>query len=531
MIKLNNLNKSEFKGIPILVCIILLCLNVHGSLLAQGQDGLQFLQDIHGVWVASPSDSSFISQLEYNSEHSEFSVQVRNSLMTKNGGVFAKYEGVYFYNPSTDRIEFNTVNNSEIHSGYCEIVGDTLFHYAQINGLGKIKSYKSAIVKLNSAEFRYYASYSESNIVPELSYNDPLTYFRRVNTIASTQQRIVQADKREVLAINEARNLIRSLMKENKIPGLSVSVANKEKVIWSEGFGYADLENKIPVQITTKFRIGSISKLLTALAIGKLLDGNELALIDPVRNFVPYFPEKNWTITIGDLVSHTAGIRDYNYRNGEFLNRKNYNSIQESIEVFKYDSLLFEPGSKYSYTTYGYVLLSGVIEGATGMNFLEYMKKYVLAPLELNNTVPDLNSPILENRARFYDELDGVIVNGYYVDNSNKWAGGGYLSTSYDLALLGKQLLSNQFLTESTKQLLWTPKTLSTGEQTNYGIGLRIDRDDQNRKIVHHGGSSIGGRSFFLIYPDEELVIAITSNLSTDFDQNFALEIAELFLK
>jgi CubicO group peptidase (beta-lactamase class C family) len=151
--------------------------------------------------------------------------------------------------------------------------------------------------------------------------------------------------------------------------------------------------------------------------------------------------------------------------------------------------------------------------------------------MSLKNTTPDYNYEIIEHRVRFYDEVDGKIVNGYYVNNSNKWAGGGYLSTSYDLALMAQNLLNNQFLSESTKKLLWTPATLKNGDKTNYGIGWRIDTDAEGRKYAHHGGSSIGGRSFLLVYLNEGLAISVTSNLSTNFDQTFVSKIAELFIE
>ncbi|MCO6476054.1 MAG: beta-lactamase family protein [Phaeodactylibacter sp.] len=331
--------------------------------------------------------------------------------------------------------------------------------------------------------------------------------------------------------IEEAQKFVSDLIIEKNIPGLSITIATKDEVIWAESFGFADLENNVPAKLNTKFRIGSISKTLTGIAIGKLMEENRLNLNDPVQKYVPYFPEKKWEITIGGLVSHTAGIRDYNYRNGEFLNRSDFKSIEESVNVFKNDSLLFEPGTKYSYSTYGYVLLSAVIEGASGMDYLVFMQDSVLSPMNLKNTVPDVNARIISNKSRFYDESDGEIVNGYYVNNSNKWAGGGYLSTSYDLALFSQNLLNNQFISESTKELLWTPASLNNGEKTNYGIGWRIDIDDKGRKYVHHGGSSIGGRSFLLVYPNEELVIAITCNLSTNFDQYSLFKIVELFIE
>lgn len=330
--------------------------------------------------------------------------------------------------------------------------------------------------------------------------------------------------------IESAESLVLDTMNAKNIPGLSISIAKNDTIVWAEGFGFSDLENKVPVKINSKFRIGSISKTLTAMAIGKLLDAKQLNLSDDVRKYVPYFPQKEHKITIAQLASHTSGIRNYDYSQNEYLNVKNYTSIKESISVFKDDSLLFEPGTNYSYSTYNYTLLSAVIEGASSQNFIEYMQTNVITPLQLVNTTPDYLYSIVDNRSSFYDKYEGFLINSPAVDNSNKWAGGGYLSTSLDLVKMCQGLLNNNFISNSSKEILWTPAVLKTGKKTNYGIGWRIDKDNQNRIFMHHGGSAIGGRSFLLVYPKQGVIIAVTSNLSDSFNQDFIMKIAELFL-
>ena len=331
--------------------------------------------------------------------------------------------------------------------------------------------------------------------------------------------------------IHEAQDHLKELMYSAEIPGLSITVAKDNEILWSQGFGFADLENDVPVRIHTKFRIGSISKSLTSLAVGKLIDKGQLNLEDTVQQFVTYFPRKEYPISIQQLASHTSGIRNYNFGKGEYTSIKNYKTVRESLSIFMDDPLRFQPQSQYSYFTYNYNVLSAVIEEAANLDYISFMKDSVIAPLQLDNTLPDYNERIIKNRSNFYDKSNGQIVNGYPVNNSNKWAGGGYLSTSYDLVRLAQSLLNNTYLQNATKELLWTPVTLSTGQKTNYGIGWRKDVDKENRLYVHHGGSSIGGRSFLLIYPDEYLIVAITSNLSRSFGEDHVLEIAQLFLE
>ncbi len=331
--------------------------------------------------------------------------------------------------------------------------------------------------------------------------------------------------------IEIAKQLILDSMQVKNIPGLSIAIAKKNEIIWLQGFGYADLENKVPVKINTKFRIGSISKTLTAMAVGKLLDSKQLKLSDDLYKYVNYFPKKNYEITIAEIASHTSGIRDYDYDKNEYLNFKNYSSIQESVAVFQNDPLLFEPGTNYKYATYNYTLLSAVIENASSQNFIDYMQENVLKPLQLFNTTPDYVYNIIDNRARFYDKYQGIVINSPAVDNSNKWAGGGYLSTPMDLMKMCQSLLRNDFINADTKKIVWTPATLKTGVITNYGIGWRIEKDEKNRLFVHHGGSAVGGRSYLLMYPDDGIIIAVANNLSDSFNQDFILKIAKIFLK
>jgi serine beta-lactamase-like protein LACTB len=360
-------------------------------------------------------------------------------------------------------------------------------------------------------------------------------FFLLINTLCFSQN----IDETESVYLNpefeteikEAKSLIRELMNEKSIPGLSITVANKNKILWAEGFGFADLENKIPVRINSKFRIGSISKSLTSIALGKLIEEGKINLDDTVEKLVPYFPKKNHQITIRELASHTSGIRNYNYKNGEYFSDVRYNTIKESVDIFKGDSLLFEPKTKYGYSTYGYVLLSAAIEKVTGQNFLDYMQNNVFESMEMYNTVADQNHKIIDKRVQFYQLRDSTIINASYIDNSNKWAGGGFLSSSLDLAKMSQHLIRKDRLRKETIELLWTPTILTNGEKINYCLGWRKDTTDSGNTYVHHGGSSIGGRSFLLIYPEEEIIISITCNLFTRFNETFALKVADKFKK
>lgn len=350
-----------------------------------------------------------------------------------------------------------------------------------------------------------------------------LSFAQRINENES-----VFIDKEYSEKISVATDSIVKMMKKKSIPGLSVSVSIKGKTIWSQGFGYSDMENGVPVRINTKFRIGSVSKTITAIGLAKLIDKNKINLDSPVTNYVAYWPVKRYPITVGQVGSHVAGIRHYS--GYEFNSAKHYNNVEESVEIFKNDTLRYVPGTIHFYSSYGYVLLSAAIEGASGKPFLNFLYDEIFSPLGMKNTVPDHNDSIIPNRSQFYMMINNKkLVNAIYVDNSNKWGSGGILSTSYDLLKLGNALLQNKIISVSSKNVLWTPYKLSTGKENVYGIGFRNEKDKAGRTFMSHGGTSIGGRTFFVIYPKEELVMAITYNLlPAGYNE---IEISDIFVR
>ncbi|HTU36088.1 MAG TPA: serine hydrolase domain-containing protein [Candidatus Acidoferrum sp.] len=297
------------------------------------------------------------------------------------------------------------------------------------------------------------------------------------------------------------------------IPGVAVAVAVDGHLVYAEGFGYADLEERVPVWPTTKFRIGSISKSLTATALVQLVEQGKIDLDAPVQKYVPSFPDKGAKITPRLLAGHLAGIR--HYKGDEFQIAQHYNSVLDGLKIFENDPLVAPPGTGFHYSSYGYDLLSAVIESASGENFLVYMQRHVFTPLGLVDTTADQNRSIIEQRSRFYErEDDGSTDNSPYVDNSYKWAGGGFLSTPEDLVRFGSALLHPGFLAESSLRLLFTSQKTISGQETDYGMGWFIQKSETGQRIYQHSGGSVGGTSQLIIYPDTGVVVALTTNLS-----------------
>jgi CubicO group peptidase (beta-lactamase class C family) len=193
--------------------------------------------------------------------------------------------------------------------------------------------------------------------------------------ISQAQQAEIQSQTRSATSYEEAiqktRHLIDSLMTEQQIPGLELAVWHDGEIVLSEGFGFADLEHKVPVWPHTKMRIGSVSKTLTSAAVGKLYELGKLDMSARVQEYVPYFPEKRYEIDTRQVAGHIAGVR--HYRGDEFLSDKYYPNVREGIQIFADDTLLFKPSEDYSYSSYGWNLVSAVVEGAAGEPFVSYM--------------------------------------------------------------------------------------------------------------------------------------------------------------
>lgn len=314
-------------------------------------------------------------------------------------------------------------------------------------------------------------------------------------------------------AIAQARAIIQKELAP-KAPGVSVAVAIDGKLAWSEGFGYMDLEAKKPVTNTTKFRIGSISKSLTSVGLALMVERGQIDLDAPVQKYVPSFPDKGAPITTRQLAGHLGGIR--HYRGRESFRNQPFTNVLSGLAIFQDDPLVAPPGTKYSYSSYGWTLISAAMEAAAHEDFLTCMDQNVIKPLGLTHTRANRKDIIDPDCTKFYaNDLLGKYTLAPEVDQSYKWAGGGYLSTPEDLVRFGNALLKPGFLKASSLKLLFTPQKTSDGKPTTYGLGWSVGRDAAGHRIMMHTGGSVGGKSVLLLHPDTKTVLALVSNHST----------------
>ncbi|XP_071847617.1 serine beta-lactamase-like protein LACTB, mitochondrial isoform X1 [Apostichopus japonicus] len=341
------------------------------------------------------------------------------------------------------------------------------------------------------------------------------------------------------------RSLLTTLMERKGIPGLSVAVGVDGQTVWEEGFGYADVKNSVKMTADTLVRVGSISKMITTLAVAKLIDEGKLDIDRPIQEYLPNFPVKKWndqevTFTTRQLMNHTAGFRHYltkfdirqrlaNSREGspqlpnaiidayeyckhvegslppEFYNRTTYQNISDSLELFQNDSLINKPGSRFHYSTFGWIIVAGIVENVVGTKFTDHMAN-LLGQLGFHNSVPDVNSDIRANRVRYYSrQSNGNLMNSPIVDCSWKVASGGYLSTVKDLTHLANVMLRSCYYHGTGRcdglfrpeivHHLWTPYQDAFDEQGTYGLGCVSYKENivnannvrPNHHVLHTG--------------------------------------------
>lgn len=345
------------------------------------------------------------------------------------------------------------------------------------------------------------------------------------------------------LTSRKADTLLKDIFLELKTPSISIAIGRNDSVVYSNTIGYKDVKNKQETDLKTRYRIGSTSKAVTAVGLGVLIQDKKIHLDSKVKEFVPYASTILSDITVRQLASHTSGIRNYGtcfcFPIWEIYSTKEYFNVEESIDVFNKDALLFSPGEDFSYSTYNFTMLSAMMEGASKINFPDFMYASVFKPLGIHIAMEQKNMEI-KNISKFYEIEENKYKEVFKVDNSNKLAGGGMVASPTDLVLLGNAFLNRKLLDNETTKLLTEPVTLDNGtiNEQKYAIGWRVSttesifEDKRKVKIFHHAGTANGSTSMFILFPEYNTSISLLINKSESSSNlsQHAYELVKLFI-
>jgi serine beta-lactamase-like protein LACTB len=310
--------------------------------------------------------------------------------------------------------------------------------------------------------------------------------------------------------IHEIDTLVEHQRTADQLPAVSVAIVVNGQVVFKKAYGLADLENNVPATTESLFRTASVAKPMTAVGALELVEEHKLDLDVPIQKYCPAFPQKPWPITTRELLGHLSGIRAY--QNQEVFSTTHYVNTIDGMSFFKNDPLLFEPGTKFFYSTFGYTVIGCVIEGASGEKYPEYMAEHVFKPAGMDDVAVDDVYTIVPRRVRGYDKLNGRVINSPLMDSSYKIPGGGYVATAEDIARFGAAVMAGKLLKPETIKAMWTPQHTRDGKETRYGMGWgKADLDGE--VIFAHSGDQPGTRTSLLVIPSRKMSFAVMINM------------------
>lgn len=314
-------------------------------------------------------------------------------------------------------------------------------------------------------------------------------------------------------AAQVSEKVLKALIEMNGVPGMGAAVWRDGKVIWTGSAGFRDVERRLPVDPDTVFRIASVSKLIGVAAAARLQQEGALDVNQPVASILPYLSDKWAPLTTRQLAAHIAGLPHYQDVDAK-RGGTHYASVGDAVGIFKDRDLLSQPGSKYSYSSWGYTLLSAVVEQRAGMPFLDYVAKRITPGLVI---VPDATDSGDLAASKAYEFVDGQVQPAAPHDFSYTWAGGGFGATPNALVEFGGRMMRGRVVSSTTFDWMLKPAALNNGSvvmdgEDLVGFGWRTGKDIDGERIAHHAGVTVGARSALVLWPDRSVAVSLLSN-------------------
>jgi CubicO group peptidase (beta-lactamase class C family) len=327
---------------------------------------------------------------------------------------------------------------------------------------------------------------------------------------------------------------VRTEMEKDKIPGLTIGFS-QGNYTWVKGFGYADLENKLAAKPESAYRLASITKTFTGVAILQLVEKGKMSLDGEIQTYLPSYPKQTWPVTVRQLLVHTGGGQTGSGLGPEYVTPR-----QVVERIAKYP-IQIEPGSRYLYTTSGYNLLGAAIEEVTGKPFGDYLRENVFDPVGMKDTRMNSEREMIPNRVRTYELVNGEIQNARFIDVSSRFGGGGTIGTVPDLLKWARGVDSKKILSEESIRLMYTPAATRGGRYVGPGGADWNDGDGywyytlgwlhfpiNGQLAIWNDGAQIGTNTALLRVPSKDLAIAFACNLQEIGKMKYVKRLYEL---
>lgn len=313
-------------------------------------------------------------------------------------------------------------------------------------------------------------------------------------------------------------------MERQHVPGVSLAVVKDGRPLLIKGYGFANLEHKIPVKPETIFQSGSVGKQFTAAAVMLLVEHSKINLDEKIGKYLGDVPESWSGITVRHLLTHTSGLTDYPE---DFDFRRDYTEA-ELLKIAMKTPLAFAPGERWEYSNLGYMTLGVLIGKVTGKFYGEFLRDRIFTPAGMTSARIITEADIVANRAAGYRVVNGEIKNQTWVSPSmNTTADGSLYLSVLDFVKWDEALTKRTLFSSVSYDAMWTPGVLNSGARTSYGFGWAL-KSANGRRLIEHGGAWQGFRSFISRYVDDKLTVVVLANSSNANPQRVAHRVAEL---
>lgn len=300
-------------------------------------------------------------------------------------------------------------------------------------------------------------------------------------------------------------------IEQKKAASYSVAVVKDSELVLARGYGFSDLENDVPATPETVYRLGSITKQFTSMAIMQLVEAGKVSLDDELSKFVPDFPTGEHKVTVHHLLNHTSGIQSYTSQPEFFAKMRLDLSHNQLLDLFKDKPFSFEPGTKWAYNNSGYYLLGMIIEKASGHAYEQYLVEHIFRPLDMSATHYGHMRPLVRHRAMGYRSMLGQLVNDDPMSMNPPGAAGALVSNVLDLVKWHQALEDGKFLSSGSYEAMYRETKLADGATRPYGYGWGLGELSGHKKISHGGGIN-GFSTMIARYPNDRLAVIVLSN-------------------
>jgi len=321
-----------------------------------------------------------------------------------------------------------------------------------------------------------------------------------------------------------AEAVVREEMKAQQIPGVALALIDHGTVILARGYGFANLEHRVPVSADTVFQSGSVGKQFAAAAVMLFVEDGRLSLDDPVTRYLPEAPREWADIRIHHLLTHTSGIRDYGYEASYDLRRAVTEA--ELVRMACAQPLEFAPGERYSYSNTGYLLLGAILDRIGGRHYSEVLRERIFEPLGMKSARLIDEAAIIPHRAAGYRLREGQVANQEWVaPEQNTTADGSLYLSLDDMIAWDRGLRAGRVLSAASWRKVYTPVTLLSGNSYPYGFGWEVST--LNGQEVHaHSGGVPGFATYIARYLGDDLSLIVLTNLEDADPERIARRVA-----